>query len=41
MYLPSPAEMLPVGHSASQAPQLMHLSSIEYAINYTSFAKEN
>jgi len=36
-YLASPSEIALVGHSASQAPQLMQSSLIRYAIKYTSF----
>lgn len=34
-YLESPAEIQDTGHSASQAPQLMHSSEIMYAIGRT------
>jgi len=36
MYLLSPAEMHSTGHSASQAPQLMHSSEMKYAMVDTS-----
>lgn len=40
-YLPSPSEMAETGHSLSQEPQEMHLSSIAYAMNKSSFSISN
>jgi uncharacterized protein involved in high-affinity Fe2+ transport len=36
-YVVSPCDMHPTGHSAAQAPQLIHLSVILYAILVPSF----